>query len=74
MFGFLIVIAFLWLMMKAIGLVFKVTWGLAKIVAGALMLFSLPLLIVCFLFWSGIVLALPLILLGIAFVILKTCT
>jgi hypothetical protein len=37
------------------------------------MIFALPLLIVCFIFWGGITLALPIILLCIAFGILKAC-
>ena len=74
MFELLVMIAFLWLMIKVIGLAIKVTWGLAKIVAGILMVFALPLLVVCFLFWSGVALMLPIILLCVAFGILKACT
>ena len=36
MFELLVVIGFLWLMIKVVGLTFKVTWGLAKIVASIL--------------------------------------
>ena len=74
MFVLLVVIAFLWLMVKAIGLAFKVTWSLAKIIASILLVFALPVLIVCFIFWSGVALLLPIVLLCIAFGILKTCT
>lgn len=74
MFELLIVIAFLWLMIKAIGLAFKVTWGIAKIIASILMVFALPVLIICFIFWSGIALMLPVVLLCAAFGILKACT
>ena len=74
MFELLVIIAFLWLMVKAIGLAFKLTWSLAKIVASVLMFFALPLLIIGFLFWSGIVLLVPVALLCVAFGILKACT
>ena len=74
MFVLLVIIAFLWLMVKAIGLAFKMTWSLAKIIASILMVFALPLLIVCFVFWSGIALMLPIVLLCVAFGILKAST
>ncbi len=74
MFIFLVAIAFLWLMFKALGLAFKLTWSLAKIVASILMVFALPLLIVCLVFWGGITLLAPVGLLCIAFGILKACT
>jgi len=70
-FEFLVIIIFLWLMVKAIGLAFKLTWGLTKIVASILMVLALPLLIVCFLFWGGIALVLPVILLFAALGVLK---
>lgn len=73
MFELLVMIAFLWLMIKGISLAFKLTWGLAKIVASVLMVFALPLLIVCFIFFGGIALMLPIVLLCVAFGILKAC-
>ena len=74
MFEVLVMIAFLWLMIKAIGIAFKLTWGLAKIVASILMVLALPLLIIGILFWSGIALLVPIALLCGAFGILKACT
>ena len=65
MFEVLVMIAFLWLMIKAIGIAFKLTWGLAKIVASIL---------VSFLFVGGIALLVPVALLCGAFGILKACT
>ncbi len=73
MFNLLVIIAFVWLLVKVIGVMIKVAWGLAKVVASILMIFALPLLIVCFIFWGGITLALPIILLCIAFGILRAC-
>jgi hypothetical protein len=74
MFEILVIAAFFWLMFKAIGLAFKLTWGIAKFVAGILMAFALPVLFVCLFFVSGIALVIPLALLGIAIGILKVCT
>ena len=44
MFEFLTTIFFIWLFIKGIGLVFRLTWGVAKILAGLLMVLALPLL------------------------------
>lgn len=73
MFEFLIVIVFVWLMIKAIGLAFKLTWGAAKVVASILMTIALPLLIVCFVFVGGIALILPVGLIALSMGILKSC-
>ena len=61
-------------MMKALGLVFKLTWGMAKVVASILLGIALPVLIVCMVFAGGIVLLVPVALVGIAVAILKACT
>ena len=74
MFELLVAIAFLWIMIKAVGLAFKLTWSLAKIVASILMVFALPLLIVCFIFFGGIMLVIPVVLVCVAFGLLKACT
>ena len=60
-------------MVKAIGLAFKLTWGIAKIIASILLVLALPALIVCMIFVGGIALLVPLILIGIAAGILKAC-
>lgn len=73
MFEFLIVIAFVWLMIKAVGMAFKLTWGAAKVVASILMTIALPLLIVCFVFVGGIALILPVGLIALSMGILKVC-
>ena len=67
----LLIIGFCWLFFKAVGLVFRVTWGVAKLVAGLLVFLALPLLVVCALFAGGLVLLLPLALVAIALGILK---
>ena len=43
MFELLTIVVFAWLLIKAIGLAFKLTWGMAKIVASILMVLALPL-------------------------------
>ncbi len=73
MFEILVFIAFIWLMCKAIGLAFKLTWGAAKIVASILMGIAVPLLVVCGLFVGGIALLVPLAIIGLAFGIVKAC-
>ena len=73
MFEFIACILFVWLMVKAIGLTFKLTWGVAKLAASILMGIALPLLIVCLLFVGGIALIVPIAVIGIAVEILKAC-
>lgn len=73
MFEFLMIIFFLWLMIKAIGFALKLTWGVAKIAASLLMVVALPVLVLCLLFAGGLLLIIPVILVGIAAGILKSC-
>lgn len=73
MFEILTVAIFIWLLVKSVSFMFKLTWGVAKIVAGLLMVVALPILIVCLVFASGIALLVPIILIAIAAGILKAC-
>ena len=73
MFELLPVVIFLWLLVKALGLAFRMTWGLAKIAAAVLIAVAMPVLLICFLFVGGIALLLPLALIGMAFGILRAC-
>lgn len=73
MFELLVVIAFLWLLFKAVGLVFKIAWGAAKIVASVLMVAAIPLLVVLMLLAGGIVLLIPMAMIALAVGILKAC-
>ena len=50
----LVLILFCWLFFKAVGLVFRMAWGTAKIVASLLFAVAVPLLIVCLLFAGGV--------------------
>ena len=73
MFELLVIAIFIWLLVKSIGLAFKLTWGVAKIAASILMALAMPALILCLMFAGGIVLIAPLALMGIAVGILKAC-
>ena len=73
MFELLICFIFFGLLFKTIGLTFRLTWGLAKFIASLLMILALPVLIIVVLFAGGIFLFLPLILIGIAAGIVKSC-
>lgn len=73
MFELLTIVVFVWLLIKTIGLAFKLTWGMAKIVASILLVLALPLLIVCLLFVGGAILIVPVAMIGIAEGIMKSC-
>lgn len=73
MFELLTIIIFAWLMIKAVGLVFKLTWGAAKIAASILIGLALPILIICLIFIGGVALLVPIAVIGIAVGILKAC-
>lgn len=69
----LIVIGFCWLLFKGLGLIFKVAWCSAKVAATVLLAVAVPLLAVILIFAGGLLLLIPLGLLGIAFALLKGC-
>ena len=73
MFELLVLVAFCWLFFKTIGLAFKVTWGLAKVVAVILFVLAVPSLFGCLLVAGGVALLIPVALVGAAFGILKAC-
>jgi hypothetical protein len=71
MFEFLITVLFIWLAVKVIGLMLKITWGAAKLVAGVLLGLAFPALILCLVFAGGFLLLIPLVIIAIAAGILK---
>ena len=73
MFELLTIAIFIWLLVKSIGLAFKLTWGVAKIAASILIGLAFPVLIVCLVFVGGIALLVPIIMIAIAAGILKAC-
>lgn len=74
MFELLVVILFCWLLVKTIGLVLSLTWGAATVLAAILVAVAVPVLLVCLLFAGGVILLLPLALIGGAAGVLKACT
>ena len=73
MFELLVLILFCWIFFGSIRLMFKIAWGLAKILAVILLVLALPSLIGCLLFASGAILLVPIALVFIAWGLLKTC-
>ena len=74
MFELLVVIFFVWLSIKFLGLALKITWGMAKLFASILFLVALPTLAGCVLFAGGIILLLPILLLLGAIGVLCSCS
>ena len=64
---------FLWLAVKAIGLCLRLTWGMAKLAAGILIVLAFPALLGCLLFMGGIALLIPLAMITIAAGLVKAC-
>ena len=69
----LTIILFCWLSFKLLGLFFHMAWGVAKFIATLLFVIALPMLVLMLLFAGGMLLLIPLGLIGLAFGILKTC-
>ena len=70
----ILIILFAWFFFGALGLVFRLTWGIAKIL-GSLVLFviALPILILLLVFAGGIFLLFPVLIVIGAFTVLKKC-
>ena len=73
MFELLTTVIFIWLLVKTIGLAFRLTWGMAKIIATIMMVIALPVLIFCLVFVGGLALMIPIAVIGMAFGLLKAC-
>ena len=71
MFELLVVVAFLWLLIKGLGLAFRVPWGLAKAVAIVLFVLAMPALLGGLLLAGGVLLLIPVALVCVGFGILK---
>ena len=72
MLDLLMIIVFCWLFFKALGLVFRLAWGVTKILVGLLVTAAAVTLVGGVLFAGGLVLLLPIALVGIALCLLKT--
>lgn len=73
MFEILMTVLFVWLLCKFVKLAFRVTWGLAKAFAVILFVLSLPALVGCLLMAGGLILLVPVALIGLAWGILRIC-
>ena len=73
MFELLTIAIFVWLLVKTIGLAFRLTWGVAKVIASILMVIALPVLIICLVFVGDLALMIPIAVIGLAFGLLKAC-
>lgn len=73
MFELLVLILFGWIFWGALRLAFHVTWGFAKIAASILFALAVPVMILCLLFAGGVVLLLPVAIIGLAWGVLKAC-
>ena len=71
MLDLLLIILFCWLFFKALGLVFRLAWGVTKILVGLLVTAAAVTLVGGVLFAGGLVLLLPIALVGIALGLLK---
>ena len=67
----LVIVLFIWLFVKAIGLSLKLAWGATKVIGTLLFVVALPVLLICLLFAGGAILLLPLLLVGAAYAVLK---
>ena len=73
MFELLTLVVFVWILIKCIGLMLRITWGVAKIVAAIILVLAFPALLVCLLFAGGIALLIPVAMVALAAGIVKTC-
>ncbi len=62
------------LLIKAVSLTFRITWGLAKIVATILLVLAVPIFIVCLVLVGGFFLLIPVGLIAAAIGIIKLLT
>ncbi len=62
---------FVWLVFKVIGLVFRVAWSLTKLFALVLFVLSIPALVGCLLFAGGLLIVIPVAMVGMAFGLLN---
>ena len=73
MFEVMIIVAFAWLSLKTVGLAFRLTWGAAKIAASVLFVLAFPALFAGLIFAGGLMLLVPLGMVGLAFGIVRSC-
>ena len=70
MLDFIVTALFCWLFFKAAGLAFRVAWGVTKIIASLLLALAVPFLILGLIFAGGLMLLIPVVMIGIALALL----
>lgn len=73
MFELLTLVVFGWILIKCIGLMLRITWGAAKIVAAIILVLAFPALLICLLFAGGVALLIPIAMVALATGIIKAC-
>ena len=73
MLDILFTILFCWLFFKAMGIAFHVAWGTAKLIASLLFIVALPMLVLMLIFAGGLLLLVPVIMVTVAWALLKAC-
>ena len=73
MLDLLITVLFCWLSFKLLGLFFRMAWGIAKVIAAVLFVIALPMLVLILFFTGGLLLLIPLGLIGLALGLVKVC-
>ena len=69
----LMLVLFCGLFIKVLGLVFRATWGIAKLAASILLAIACPMLVLCLIFAGGVLLLVPVAVVTVAFGIIKAC-
>lgn len=73
MLDLIITVLFCWLFFKALGLTFRLAWGVTKIVAWLLFSIAVPMMVGMLMLAGGILLLVPLALVGLAFGLVRAC-
>lgn len=73
MFELLTLAVFAWILIKCIGLMLRITWGAAKIVATIILVLAFPALLICLLFAGGVALLIPIAMVALAAGIVRAC-
>lgn len=59
------------LLVKAVGLAFKITWGITKIIATIMIVLAIPIFVICLIFVGGFFLLIPVALIAGAIGVIK---
>ena len=71
LFSIIMLTLFAWLFFKSLGFVFRLTWGITKLVGTLLMVLAIPVLGLCLLLAGGAMLLVPVGIMALAFAVLK---